>query len=243
MTVYRPLHVRNRRRLNLTDHSELCKYFHHVTECPELNMNASCMCVAECRRKSVGCVVQYRAQGTLRFDDTYVNIRSGSICTHVEQSIIHDDALRTAVQAHPGGELTMWITFQPCHYSGGRPHRPDKTSCTYALLHFHACFPSRHNVHLTIRVANLHRALVAVEETVQYADHIRNAQQGIQLLKTFCTVSAFTLSDWLFLESLFGCHSVTEDHRTKRRLSDMFTQRYIESVRCEVARMAFKTDV
>ena len=64
---------------------------------------------------------------------------------HAESFVIADETILSAVRAGEVAELTLYLSYQPCHHSGGRfgggearqrrrAHRQHPTSCTEAPI-------------------------------------------------------------------------------------------------------------
>lgn len=210
--------------------AELCTFFHRVTECPEACLKGSCVCGRACERKSVCCVARYGATDGAACVRMYQNVRSNGETVHAESFLVRDDALRDAVRERPGGTLTLWMTFQPCHRSGGRTRHGCKKSCTELLERFHRGTLAPHGVSLVVATANVYRAhWRRQEEWDVYHVQIRNAEAGIVRLARFATVRAFAPDDWAVVEALCdgaaGC--VTEEHRAARKAMDEYNHQYL----------------
>ena len=124
--------------------------------------------------------------------------------------------LRSAVDSlgSDGGRLVLYMTYQPCHHSGGHSRRSmgqHSTSCTELLIrHVRETLRSR-AVHLELRIAYLYRAHWEKGSfDPKYAPAVDAARRGLQLLaKEGVQLSAFTPVDWQWLVTL--C-----DDRTRR---------------------------
>ena len=120
--------------------NNLCKYFHHITDCPEISLSNSCICSTKCRRKSVCCIAVYRIDNTICFQKSYINERVSFFTIHAESKLVMDDELRNVIREHRNGDLTLYLTFQPCHYSGGSSSKITPISCTEKLKQYYEVF-------------------------------------------------------------------------------------------------------
>lgn len=125
---------------------QFCAAFYHLESTPEAEQPALCLageagCEA-CPRKTVCCVARLvDAAGAEVFTGRYHNCYRGHGTTnlHAERFLTSDAALDRALCALPrgGSALELYLTYQPCHNSGGHERSTmgtEYTSCTELLL-------------------------------------------------------------------------------------------------------------
>lgn len=208
------------------DVADLCYYFHHVSECPECETHESCLCCYKtCTRKSVCCIADLVGDSR-SFHAIYKNRRSKEKTLHAEQILTRCESLRAAISDCTQSRLTLYLTFQPCHYSGGRPGTDNHTSCTLALVKFKEfadCFRCK----IVLKVANLYRVHWSCEpERSLYADKISNAVSGLGLLINHFDIDMFDARDWKYVEEMYGCTNLRYDPShiaARRRICEYFS--------------------
>lgn len=183
---------------------DFCAGFFHIEECVEAGMNEICLCHSlPCRRKTVTCLARLRRAGE-RDDEAslfrYDNRREADGIAHAEAIMCRDRALLDALAACEGGELTLFLTYQPCHYSGGH-RQQSKISCTNTVIHFHEHELQPRRISLHIRIAYVYRAHWQKEHcAAKYWPMIHAARAGMLLLRDAgVEVSAFRACDWKFV--------------------------------------------
>ena len=82
---------------------------------------------------------------------------------HAEKFLLSDPKLSAALNGMPqaGGRLILYLTYQPCHHSGGHKKRgmgEHGTSCTELLLRFVADVLMPRRIILDIRLTYIYRA-------------------------------------------------------------------------------------
>ena len=195
--------------------AQFCASFFHIEPTAEGGIDELCLSAAcgglPCPRKSVVCVL--RLQDTARGEDVFVARYSncwqgGSEANvHAERFLLSDARLRDALEALPpsGGQLLLYLTYQPCHHSGG--HRRSgmgehTTSCTTLLLdHLRNVLAPRH-VSLHVKIAYIYRAHWSPTTSAgrRYAPAVQAARQGLQLLREGgVKLSALSPDDWDWL--------------------------------------------
>ena len=166
--------------------AQFCAAFYHIEPTPEDGIAELCLsreCGGPvCPRKSVVCVARVQraaAVGARASDDAwtdtfvgrYFNCWQGATesTVHAERFLLADAALGAAVAALPdgGGRLLLYLTYQPCHHSGG--HRrtamgKHATSCTELLLKHVEDVLRPRGLGLKLRIAYLYRVHWAAGE-------------------------------------------------------------------------------
>ena len=160
---------------------QLCAAFFHVEPTPEADCAELCLCAARggqaCPRKTVVCVlrVQHRrlrdsSDPEPPWDDLYVArsqncFRGGTESNiHAERFLMADPGLADTLCALPDdGErrVVLYMTYQPCHHSGGHRRRgmgAHGTSCTEAILEYVERSLRPRGVTLELKIAYLYRA-------------------------------------------------------------------------------------
>ena len=258
--IYIPLHVRScgeedalpmrRGELPLIDGiSDFCASFFHMEAVPEVGMEETCVAKTCCARKSVVCIARLVHRGEDVFVSRYSNSpfvkRRGSRRVHAEQFVVYDKALRDKVASSPGACLVLYLTYQPCHFSGGHTFsqidRAD-TSCSLLLERFHSSFLAPRNVSLDLKVAFVYRSHWKTSLVhPRYAPAIERSKEGIRLLKRAGVgMAAFRAQDWEYV--LSHCTSdvrdafrekrppFTDDVRFERAALDVFFHGFLSSV-------------
>lgn len=193
-SMYVPPTFRQTKKCNLKINN-LCDEFLHIDETPEahlkekcVHVNQTCLCIRtpvlcqkSCMRKSVTCVcIVQDLNGDMKYEKVYKNENVGdsSIARHAEMFFISDEQLRKELQ--PNQVITIFLTFQPCHYSGGH-HKPSNMSCTESLIYFNDKILKPLHICLKIRFAYLYRAHWKLIEN-KYEEMVYNANVGLKLL-------------------------------------------------------------
>ena len=178
--------------------SELCEAFLHVEPTPEASMDEWCMCEdAKCRRKTVVCIARLTdadASAELFvkcFRNTTVAFPAWQASVHAERQFVRDDEFAAHLRSHEHRRttLTLLLTYNPCHFSGGHSTRLRNTSCAQDLIAFAAAHPT---VRIVVKCSYVYRAHWRTSECPSccaptapkhYASKVRNAQDGIQRLR------------------------------------------------------------
>ena len=189
---------------------EYCGGVFHLEESVEMSLPTTCLCEGvQCLRKSVTCIVQLvdLKTGEQIFVSTYRNRKQfGNYTVHAEKLMIWDWNCLNAIRSSDDARvMTLYLTYQPCHYSGGHT-RPSTISCTEELLKYKIRELDKHNIQLHIKVAYIYRAFWNPDKIERkYWRMIENAQNGIRLLKeNKIALDAFDDSDWAFIHSFCG---------------------------------------
>jgi hypothetical protein len=219
----------------LGDASAFCAAFYHIEATPEAGLAEECLCATPCARKSVVCLAKLALGEEVLYLARYTNCHLASRAVHAEFFLVHDEALLRA--ARPGATLTVFMTYQPCHLSGGHSRR-DRRSCTLLLCRFYERALKPRGVALHLRVAYMYRAHWCVDTRSPYHSAVTNAREGLRLLlATGIRVSA--VGDWE--ELIAHCTAQTREayaagahpfDRVRRRAElDAFIEATIEGVR------------
>ena len=220
--------------------AELCTFYHHVTPCPEcpgIGEAFSCIAKEACTRKSVCCIAALRGDnGKLFWEGMFVNAYEPGKRSrvHAEAQLVQCTSLHRAIRENPlASELRLWLTFQPCHYSGGNDRDRSSLSCTELLHEFYRQHLRPAGVRLCVQVANVYRAHWSrLAEAKTHMQCILASRSGLALLASFASVSAFTREDWEYVESLHDADVVVSPaHRTARGFLDAHIRKFLRSAR------------
>ena len=190
---------------------EFCEAFVHIEDTPEARLGARCMCENPCRRKTVVCVARLvDARGQELFVKLFRNMSTSNRTTvHAERLFVQDAEFAMYLQqySHQPTTLTLFLTYNPCHFSGGHSTRPLNMSCTQQLIAFKRAHP---RLELVVKCSYIYRAhwrttacptCAASIAPQHYAAKARNAQLGIRLLSNSegIRLCAFEASDYELL--------------------------------------------
>lgn len=203
---------------------QFCAAFYHIEPTPEAGLDELCLASRHgttCPRKTVACIARLQKRvdcattGSDGWSDVYtcryVNCWRGDSRSnvHAEKFLSEDKAMAKAVSAMPaqGGRLILYLTYQPCHNSGGhsRSTMGHTTSCTNLLLAYAAEVLAPHAVSLHIRVPYIYRAhWKRGLFPPKYEPVVLAAIEGLQLLSAsrHVHISALHNEDWVFLANL-----------------------------------------
>lgn len=172
---------------------KFCRLFFHVDECLEWKQSEFCLdCKKPCMRTVVCCLAQIRKneRTVIRW---YRNRNLPDAKTvHAEECFLLDPEWKNLTDQ----ELTLYLTFQPCHLSD------QARSCVDMILAWKKLHP---NVRLTIKCTGLYRAHWTEQKLYQsdkdfkhYSPKAESARQGIKILLTTpnITVQSMSKLDW-----------------------------------------------
>ncbi|KAL1526477.1 hypothetical protein AB1Y20_015187 [Prymnesium parvum] len=200
--------------------AQFCAAFYHIEPTAEAGLAELCLArrqgLGACARKSVACVarLQRRAEGgawedvyTCRYSNCF---RGGSRSNvHSEAFLAEDGAMERAVRglAARGGRLVLYLTYQPCHHSGGHSSGTmgRTTSCTRLLMRYAERLLAPHDVSLHVRVPYIYRAHWQPGLfPPKYEPVVASAVEGLQLLASTkgIEISAVDDDDWAYLAQL-----------------------------------------
>jgi len=203
---------------------DFCSAFFHVEESPEAHVSNTCLCRQPCTRKIVWCFLVARHGNNCVMKRMYRNTINQGRTVHAECHFCNDLGVHRMIQRYKDLHLTLYLTYQPCHFSGG--HRsPNCKSCTMRLLQFKA----KMQVHIDIKVAYIYRAHWINMQ--QYEIQAHNARNGMRLLLWHgVPMTAFTLHDWQFIAREFQVKLPSAPLLSVRFSMDRFIDTYIRNI-------------
>lgn len=223
----------------------VCAAFWHARACRELDEPGLCVGWHDpgykCPTNVAVLVARLQsAGGAERLVARYTNcFRGGGSegTQHAESFVMADRAL--AAQLRRGDALTLHITYQPCHHSGGKMSYDAKhpTSCTEALLRWRRDVLAPAGVELRVRCSDIYRA--AWTDTTGYPPaHVarfearcERAREGLRALKRVIDVDGFGPAEWDFVWSLTTCRDeFSAEDRAHRARFDARVRRFIREV-------------
>ncbi len=174
--------------------TNLCDEFLHIDETPEAHITKLCVS-HQCRRKSVTCIARILEQN----EEIYVGIYKNDAIhqrnsIHAEIFMTVDTVLRQHLKENR--QLIMYLTFQPCHFSGGHRRQSHK-SCTEHLIQFYLKNLKPLNMSLIIKIGYIYRAHWTMEP--QYYSMIQNAIVGLKMLLQYFKIEVIGDGDMEFL--------------------------------------------
>ncbi|KAL3914274.1 MAG: hypothetical protein SGPRY_007680 [Prymnesium sp.] len=191
--------------------AQFCAAFYHIEPTVEAGLEELCLAPTRCPRKSVACIARLqRRHASGSWEDAYVcryhNCYQGSseANVHAERFLCDDKVMQSAVESVRGGRLVLYLTYQPCHFSGGHSSQRmgGRTSCTKLLLEYSEKQLAPHQVALEIRVAYIYRAHWKEGcYSPKYKTAVDSAIEGLKLLSSHpgVSISALNDEDWKFL--------------------------------------------
>lgn len=217
--------------------TNLCDEFLHIDETPEADICQTCAECDCCSRKSVTCIAQLTENQKEVYSNIYKNkiIKEDVGAIHAEMFVIYDRQLRDKLAQNQ--TLVLYLTYQPCHFSGGH-HKTNHISCTAALLHFFNKVLAPLNINLVVKISYIYRAhWVHVDH--KYSNMISNAITGLQLLSTFATIKAIEGEDY---DTLYRfCDENTKQKWKsgkymslikKRKTMEFFIKQFLKDLEC-----------
>ena len=208
---------------------QFCAAFYHIEPTPEAGLKELCLAAEHgggvCPRKTVVCIARLQARaigaddrpsdGESGWRDVYVcrysNCFRGDSTSnvHAEKFLTADRDMERHIGALPerGGRLVLYLTYQPCHHSGGhsRAVMGHTTSCTRLLLAYAARVLTPRAISLHVRVPYIYRAHWKPGLfPSKYEPVVAAAVEGLRLLAATpgVDVAALVDADWAFLVSL-----------------------------------------
>ena len=214
------------------DMNQFCAALFHGKKCYEWNIDIDlCINNDRCFRTVVYIVALLQRPDTPDYIVRYHNCFRGGTeqNIHAEQFLVEDEVIRHMDPTKPA-QLTCYMTYQPCHLSGGHENMTShRISCSLRLLRFVEQFPK---LRLILRCAAIYRAhytkpegFYTPKQAVAFQSRVNLAREGIQMLQAHPRIElqSFRKKDWAFML-----------HITKERTSignDFWKKRY-EYDRC-----------
>jgi len=226
------------RCMNL-DLCNFCEGFFHVEESVEMKLPDTCLCNKMCLRKSVTCIARITQEttGAEMFVSAYKNRKEfGNYRTHAEKIMICDlECLNAIRSSHDARIMTLYLTYQPCHFSGGHT-RPSAISCTEELVRYKESVLEKHNVKLKIKIAYIYRAFWDLRNSERkYWQMIQNARIGIQRLHYHnISLHAFDETDWALIltfcsnETRTKIGNIESFKQARREHCDAFNHKFLQ---------------
>lgn len=208
--------LRNEIHLQITN---LCDEFFHIDDTPEANIRSFCV-GCNCIRKSVTCIAILSENEKKIYSCVYKNkmIEDGS-AIHAEMFLIGDSFLRSKLDKNQ--VLTLYLTFQPCHFSGGH-RKMSSISCTEALQQFYHKTLEPKNIKLIVKFGYIYRAHW-IKTPLRYMPMIENARCGLKILKTFADVHIIDECDYKTLYNF--CDAPNKKAWDNGDFDDLFNKR------------------
>ena len=150
---------------------------------------------------------------------------------HAEQFMLEDGDLEAAIQTSPalaapapgaGGRMSVYLTYQPCHFSGGHVKNIGKavtTSCTLRLLKWHRETLHPAGITLTVYLPKIYRAHwvddgfhKTDDEKNHYGERAEKSREGLKLMlaEPGVDVKMMDPDDWMYLMSLCDPYVIEE---------------------------------
>lgn len=199
----------------LGDHRTFCAAFFHILPCRELGiLQHRCLARGECSHQCITALVRVtqKATATTVLVRRYTNCRvKRGYVQHCESMIVQDASLLSLLRSSGSDlTLTLFLTVQPCHHSGGSDADPlDSRSCVTLLLDWKKQYLDPLGVKLQIRFPNIYKAAWQFSPQEQqipsrcFSRSSQNARTGlIALLHEGIVIGPPTINDWSFLMSL-----------------------------------------
>ena len=225
---------------------DFCAGFFHVEASEEAHVSEACLCHGPCFRKTVFCVARLHRATRTQYEACYTNChRSNGPAVHAESYLVIDAHLHAALRhARTDDELVLYLTYQPCHRSGGH-RRAREQSCTLKLIEFFRRWLAPRGVRLCVKICYLYRAHWRGMEP--YVPMIANAREGIRLLMDAgVQLDAMGAADWDYLLThatpwMRRAWSSTlvpirAEHMAQRMQMDAFIADFLDSIRTPCAR-------
>lgn len=173
------------------DIQQFCEAFLHIEETPEIGMNEFCICDIPCKKKTVtGIVLLYSKKNEKIFSKLYVNTKIKNENVHAEQLLAQDQDIIDRLD--DCRRILLYLTYNPCHYSGGHCGFRKHVSCTNTLIKYKEQYLDPRNIFLEIAISYPYRAHWKVRSeccNLQnkfapfcYSAAIHSARKGLSLL-------------------------------------------------------------
>ncbi len=193
---------------------DFCIGFLHIDKCFEWDQKRTCCFEKPCKRFGIQrySLCSYGREnfvfGTLYQRSRWQHKKN----LHVEDLAVASKPLAYALEllrTFTGIHVTFYISYQPCHHSGGNRwmNRPHSKSCAETLLAWYEKALKPYGISLTAKCCGLYRAHWEDESLFRSDDDVANfgqkasrAREGIRLLKNAgIEMCGMTRKDWKFL--------------------------------------------
>ena len=219
---------------------QFCEAMFHCSPCYEWNMNGTiCLNEPKCYRSVIYAVARLFREGKEVYAARYKNCYRGSSAAniHAEEFMIPDLTPRLKEMKEEEASLLLYLTLQPCHYSGGCRHvKGNGKSCTELMIQFAREHPE---LDITIRCSNIYRAhytepdkFSSKEAAEQFRERVELARKGIRMLATEpnIDVNGMRAEDWCYLMSkLKGDPCITQEQWTYRLEMDKHVGQFLRA--------------
>lgn len=188
--------------------SSFCNAYLHIECTPEANLKEFCFCpIKKCQRKTVTCTV--RLQDDQENDilvKYFTNIydREKKMMIHAEEIAMNDKDVISRVPDCKN--VIFYLTYNPCHFSGGHNGCCNQKSCTLSLLKFQKKLSK---CHFEIVISYTYRAHWMIQKCdckfdvapEKYKPNILKSQEGIHMLfQRGIELRSFNEKDYDFLK-------------------------------------------
>lgn len=188
--------------------SSFCNAYLHIESTPEANLKEFCFCsLKKCQRKTVTCTVRlqdHQENDIIVKYFTNAYDREKKMMIHAEEIAMNDKDVLLYVPHCKN--ITFYLTYNPCHFSGGHNGSCNTKSCTLSLLKFQKKFAK---CHFEIVIAYTYRAHWMTQKCdckfdvapVKYEPNILKSQEGIYMLfQRGIQLRSFKEKDYDFLQ-------------------------------------------
>ena len=228
--------------VDLMNVSSFCNAYLHIECTPEAKLKEFCFCsLKKCHRKTVTCTV--RLQDDQENDilvKYFTNIydREKKMMIHAEELAINDEAILSSIPHCKN--VIFYLTYNPCHFSGGHNGSCNQRSCTLSLLQFQKKIAK---CYFEIVISYTYRAHWMTQRcgcnldvaAGKYKPNILKSQEGIHLLfQRGIEMRSFHERDYDFLKCVMHSQMLTfyKMHRNHilqyRKKMDAFVQSVLD---------------
>lgn len=178
-------------KYNKMNVEQFCEGFLHIEETPEIDMKQFCICNNLCTKKTVwGILILYDDTDTKIFSKIYKNSKIQNKIVHAEIMITQDqEVIKHLKNCH---HILLYLTYNPCHFSGGHHGFIKQNSCTKALINFKELHLDPLNISFEVAISYPYRVHWKIKTNccdiqthfapVCYTKTIQNARSGLLLL-------------------------------------------------------------
>lgn len=211
----------------LISRTQFCGAFFHAKWCYEWDVKETlCLVDRQCYRTVVFLVARLSEPGKNHpYVARYMNCYRGrtDLNCHAEEFMLQDPTIQAATQ----GTLELFLTYQPCHLSGGSKHvTQHPISCTLRLVEFQRNHPA---LRITVVPTAIYRAQYTdpsgfrtQQQAAVFLQRVQLARDGLALLVAHgIRLRGPERTDWDFLIGLtHECGPITEQQWMARRRND-----------------------